>query len=83
VAITGLELFIEVLNSSSTSEKQFRKVEFSYGWYLSSVRNKWYADHNNKDKAVIRLKAEMHIYLTHKLLASYLVGYSYRLELPN
>jgi hypothetical protein len=25
---------------------------------------------NNKDKAVIRLKAEMHLYLTHQLLAS-------------
>jgi hypothetical protein len=29
---------------------------------------------NNKDKAVIRLKVEMHIYLTHHLLASYLLS---------
>jgi hypothetical protein len=28
-----------------------------------------YVVYNNKDKDVIRLKAEMHLYLTHKLLA--------------
>jgi hypothetical protein len=28
-----------------------------------------YACHNNKDKAVIRLNVEKHLYMTHKLLA--------------
>jgi hypothetical protein len=31
--------------------------------------NKWYAGYNNKDKVVVRLKAEMHLHLTLKLLA--------------
>jgi hypothetical protein len=29
---------------------------------------------NNNDKVVIRLKVEIHIYLTHNLLASYLLS---------
>jgi hypothetical protein len=45
------------------------KDENTYGWYSASVGNKWYAAYNNKDKAVVRLKVEMHLHLTLKLLA--------------
>jgi hypothetical protein len=36
---------------------------------FSKGRNKWYARYNNKGKAVIRLNAKKHLYLTHQLLA--------------
>jgi hypothetical protein len=45
------------------------KVEYTYGWYLASAGINDNVRYNNKDKAVIRLKTEMHIYLTLKLLA--------------
>jgi hypothetical protein len=55
--------------SSSPFEQQVGKVEYTYGWYLASVGKIWYAYHNNKDKAIIRLNVEKHLYLTLKLLA--------------
>jgi hypothetical protein len=41
------------------------KVEYTYDWYSASVRKVCYPDDNNKDKAVIRLNAEKHLYLSH------------------
>jgi hypothetical protein len=52
-----------------TSKQQFSKVEYIYDWYSTSVENKWYAGHNNKNKVVIKLNAEMHLHLTLNLLA--------------
>jgi hypothetical protein len=37
---------------------------------------------NNKGKVVVRLNTEKHLHLTHKLLASYLLSYSCRLNYP-
>jgi hypothetical protein len=38
--------------------------------------------YNNKGKVVVRLNVEKHLHLTHKLLASYLLSYSYRSNYP-
>jgi hypothetical protein len=45
------------------------KVEYTYGWYSASAEIKSYAKGNNKVNKVIRSEAEIHLNMTHNLLA--------------
>jgi hypothetical protein len=49
------------------------KIEYTYDWYSASVENNDMHGYNMKGKAIIRLNAEKHLHLTHKLLAFYLL----------
>jgi hypothetical protein len=68
-AIACLEHHIEVLQISFSFwvAGKNSKIEYTYGWYSTSVENNdMQSNNDNKDKVVIRFNVEKHIYLTLK-----------------